>query len=134
VQEEDEDDSASVDVGCSEAEPDGFISSTSLSASIIGFKVSSNFLTVTTASVAPSIIASFTLLVVSTTQLRSEKAVLNKPPKRLRLSSVGESPDRLRRRFAVPQGSTPSGGFGNLANMSTALGSILSSSSVTAVT
>jgi hypothetical protein len=130
VQEEDEEDSVSVDEDCLEAGLDDFGSSTSLSASTIGFRLCCNFFTVSTVSFVPLVTSSFNLLVVSTTQLRSEKAVWNKPPKRLRGRSC---PGSLRRRCPL-HGSTPSAGFGNLPIMSTALGWSLPSSLVTAVT
>jgi hypothetical protein len=130
VQEEDEEDSVSVDEDCLEAGLDDFGSSMSLSASTIVFRLCCNFFTVSTVSFVPLVTSSFNLLVVSTTQLRSEKAVLNKPPQRLRGRSC---PGSLRRRCPL-HGSTPSVGFENLPSMSTALGRSLPSSLVTAVT
>ena len=62
--------------------------SNSLRASSNGFKPSSNLLTVSIASFVPLTTLSFTLLVVSIMHATNEKAVLNKPSRKLRLSSV----------------------------------------------
>ena len=139
MHEEDEDESDRVDVGFLEAEPDvleSSVSSTSLSASIIGFRSSCNFVTASTASFVPFMTPSFTLLVVSTTHVTSEKAVLNKPPNKLRLSSTGGSicSASFRRRFPDLHGSTPSVGFGSFPSKSMALGRMTVNSLVTAVT
>jgi hypothetical protein len=102
----------------SDADSGGLESSTSFSASSNGLRSSCKPLTVFTAAVVPPITVSFTLLVVSMTQVTSEKAVLNRPPSRLRsmrILCVTRSGSLLWRRPDL-HGSTPSVGFGSLAN------------------
>lgn len=123
----------------SDTESDGSEASsgtTSLRASSNGLRSSCKPLTVFTAAVVPPITASFTLLVVSMTQLTSENAVLNNPPSKSRSlrTSCNSWSRSLLRRFPDPHGSTPSVGFGNLAKKPTAWGRMLFSSSVTSVT
>lgn len=133
----DEDGCDEADERLSEAEPEGLVSSlgsTSLSASTIGFRSICKLLTFSTAS-TPSLTASLTLLVVSITQVTSEKAVLKRPPSRSRFSIFSETNSLifLLRFFLDLQGSTPSGGSGSFPKRLLALGRISSSLLITAV-
>jgi hypothetical protein len=74
VQEEDEEDSVSVDEDCLEAGLDDFGSSMSLSASTIVFRLCCNFFTVSTVSFVPLVTSSFNLLVVSARHLSVSSA------------------------------------------------------------
>jgi hypothetical protein len=89
AQEEDEDRPASEHVGFSEIEPDGLVFLISSNASTIGFKVSFNFLTVSTVSFDSLMTSSVNMLIVSNNAVKKRESRLNKPPKRLRSFSVG---------------------------------------------
>lgn len=104
VHEEEEDGTSDVVVGSedfgSSLGSDGFVSpmasegfvlppgSTSWRASNIGTKSSWSCTTLSTVSFVPLMISSLILVVVSTTQLTSENTVLNKPPRKSRLSNT----------------------------------------------